>query len=158
METYEFMRVLGERSNRVDRLYYKWAKAHGFSYNVLAVLYVAYKDSNSSQKVVCEEWSLPKQTVNTVCKDLCSRGYLTLEKSESDGRETRLVLTEAGKKLAEPVVTELIHIETQILESMGADSVKTLLTLFNCFCDEAENRLSASAKEYKRFLKSQPNG
>lgn len=40
METYEFMRVLGERSNRVDRLYYKWAKAHGFSYNVLAVLLI----------------------------------------------------------------------------------------------------------------------
>ncbi len=45
METYEIMRVLGERSNRLDRLYYKWARAHGFSYNVLAVLYVAYKDS-----------------------------------------------------------------------------------------------------------------
>ena len=158
METYECMRVLGERSNRVNRLYYKWAKARGFSYNVLAVLYVAYKDSASSQKVVCEEWSLPKQTVNTVCKDLCRRGYLTLEKSEHDGRETRLVLTEAGEKFAGPVVTELIRIETKILESMGPDSVGTLLTLFNQFCDEAESRLSASAKEYETHLKSQSNG
>lgn len=157
METYEFMRILGERSNRVDRLYYKWAKAHGFSYNVLAVLYVAYKDSASSQKVVCEEWSLPKQTVNTVCKDLCNRGYLILERSEQDGRETRLVLTEAGKKLAEPVVTELIDIETKILESMGVESVEKLLILFNKFCDEAESRLSASAKEYKAHVGQQCN-
>ena len=151
MKTYEFMRVLGERSNRVDRLYDKWAKAHGFSYHMPAVLYVAYKDSASSQKVVCEEWSLPRQTVNTVCKDLCRRGYLTLEKSESDKRETRLVLTEAGKRLAKPVVTERINIETGILESMGSDSVEMLLTLFNRFCNEAERRLSASAKEYNIF-------
>ena len=147
METYEFMRVLGERSNRVDRLYYKWAKEHGISYNVLAVLYVAYKDPESTQKVVSEEWSLPKQTVNTICKDLCERGYLTLEKSERDGRETRLVLTEAGRALAKPVVEELIGIESQILESMGENSVKALLGLFNQFCDEAEHFLSVSAKD-----------
>lgn len=146
METYEFMRVLGERSNRVDRLYYKWAKAHGISYNVLAVLYVAYKDAESTQKVVSEEWSLPKQTVNTVCKELCERGYLTLGKSERDGRETRLILTEAGKALAQPVVEELIGIESCILESMGADAVKALLGLFNQFCDEAEQRLTSSVK------------
>ena len=40
MEMYEFMRVPGEHSNRVDRLYYKWANARGFGYNVLAVLLI----------------------------------------------------------------------------------------------------------------------
>lgn len=147
LETYEFMRVLGERSNRVNRLYYRWAKAHGFSYNVLAVLYVAYKDRASTQKVVCEEWSLPKQTVNSVCRDLCQRGCLRLERGETDGRETRLVLTEAGRKLAEPVVTELIDIETRILGNMGGDAAATLLALFQRFCDEAERLLSASVRE-----------
>lgn len=150
METYEFMRVLGERANRVDRLYYKWAKAHGISYNVLAVLYVAYKDPESTQKVVSEEWSLPKQTVNTVCKDLCARGLLILEKSERDGREMRLTLTEAGKELARPVVDELIGVESEILGSMGCEAVKTLLTLFNQYCDEAEKRLSDSVKRGKQ--------
>lgn len=147
MDTYEFMRILGERSNRVDRLYYKWAKAFGLSYNLLAVLYVAYKDPNSTQKVVCEEWGLPKQTVNTVCKELRDKGYLTLEKSRRDGREARLSLTEKGKNMAKPIVERLLSIESRILESMGKDAVCDLLALFNTFCDEAERMLTASAKE-----------
>lgn len=147
MDTYEFMRALGERSNRVNRLYYKWAKAHGISYNVLAVLYVAYKDTESTQKVVAEEWSLPKQTVNTVCKELCENGYLTLQKSPQDGRETKLVLTDYGKEMAKPVVEELINIESQILESMGTNSVNQLLSLFNQFCDEAETKLMVSPQK-----------
>ncbi len=146
METYEFMRVLGERSNRVDHLYYKWAKAHGISYNVLAVLYVAYKDPESTQKVVCEEWALPKQTVNTLCKQLCEHGYLRILKSDHDGRETKLLLTKDGEELAKPIVEELIAIEAGILKAMGTKEAEKLLVLFNKFCDEAERKLTA-AKE-----------
>lgn len=154
VKTYDFMRMLGERSSRVERMYYRWAKARGISYNVLAVLYVAYKDSASSQKVVCEEWGIPKQTVNTVCRDLCRDGFLRLEKSEQDGRETRLVLTEKGIRMAQPVVTELLDIETSILDSMGPEAIGQLLDLFQHFCSEAEKRLLASAQEHVKTTAS----
>lgn len=146
METYDFMRILGERRNRVDRLYYRWAKAHGLSYNVLAVLYVSYKDPQSTQTVVSEEWSLPKQTVNTVCKNLCKRGLLTLQKSVKDGRETVLCLTDEGKKLAQPIVNELLAVESQILSRMGEKNSQLLLELYTSFCYEAEILLSCKGK------------
>lgn len=149
METYEFMKQVGERSNRVNDFYFKWCKANGTSYNEMAVLYVAFKDENATQKTISTEWSLPKQTVNTVVKKMKGDGLLILEKSESDGREVKIILTEKGKTIAAPLVEKLICVETKILSEIGEKEVSLFLKYFNNFCDIAEKELKASVRGEK---------
>lgn len=130
METYEFMKRTGERANRINRLYADWAKSKGVSYNVMAVLYTAYHNDKCSQKYVCEEWSVPKQTVNTTCRDLMAKGIIEQVQSTGDKREICISLTEKGKAFANPLVGELLAIETRILSRMGQDRIKEFFDLY----------------------------
>ena len=61
-------------------LYERWARLHGLTYNSLTVL-IAVADrrrGTCTQKSICREWALPKQTVNTILKDLKSRACWSL--------------------------------------------------------------------------------
>lgn len=149
METYDFMRNLGERVNKVNALYYKWAKLNGMTYNRLAVLYVAYKNDLCSQKHICLEWTLPKQTVNTTCKELQQESYILQIKNENNKREICISLTEKGRKFAKPIVEKLLAIESKVIGHIGSENAKEFLRLFNLFCDDMEKEFANSFKEDK---------
>lgn len=138
METYEFMKSMGERANRVDQIYAAWAKRHGVNYNMLAVLYTTYKNDQCSQKFVCEEWCLPKQTVNTTCRDLIASGIITQVQSTEDKREIRISLTPKGRQFAAPIVTELLEIENRVLMRMGKDDVMRFFNLYHAYVESIE--------------------
>ena len=138
METYEFMRVVGERTSKIDKVYHDCAKSHVISYNVLAVLYTAYKNENCSQKYICEEWYVPKQTVNTICKDLIKLGIITQVHNPEDRRQACISLTKKGKELAEPIVSELLEIESRVLARMGNSDTLQLLKLYCDFVESIE--------------------
>lgn len=140
MEPYEFMKSMGERANRVNQIYAAWAKRHGVNYNILAVLYTTYKTDQCSQKFVREEWCLPKQTVNTTCRDLIASGIITQVQSTEDKREIRISLTPKGRLFAAPIVTELLEIENSVLTRMGKDDVMRFFNLYHAYveCIELE--------------------
>lgn len=146
METYEFMKILGEKMNKVQQYYIRWARSQGINYNVLAVLYVTYKNDGCPQKMICDEWCLPKQTVNTTCKRLVGEGLITLEKSDGDRRETRVRLTEKGFAFAERVVEKLLEIEGGVLEGMGASAAEKLLKDFVTYSGYMEEQFTGLGK------------
>jgi len=142
METYEFMKRTGERANKINRIYADWAKAHGVNYNVMAVLYTAYNNDKCSQKYICEQWSVPKQTVNTTCKDLTASGIIEQAQSTGDKREICISLTEKGKAFATPLVTELLEIENRILGSMGQEQITRFFDLLMTYAETVEKEFS----------------
>ena len=123
------MKRTGERTNRINQIYSIWSKAHGVNYNIMAVLYTAYHNDKCSQKYIREEWGVPKQTVNTTCRDLMASGIIEQVQSTGDKREICISLTEKGKAFATPLVNELLEIETHILGSMGQDRVSQFFEL-----------------------------
>lgn len=149
METYDFMKKIGESSNRVNDFYFKWCKANGISYNEMAVLYVTLKDKNATQKTISQEWSLPKQTVNSIVKKMKENNLIILEKSENDAREARLALTQKGIDLAVPLVEKLLAVETRILSSLGEEKLSMFLKYFEEFCCVAEKELKNSVRSDK---------
>lgn len=138
MDTYEFMKAMGEQTNRVKLIYSNWAKAHGVNYNVFSVLYTAYKNENCSQKYICEEWGLPKQTVNTTCKTLISQGMISRKQSLADKRECHISLTEKGRMYAAPIVEELLAIEKRVLNRMGEAKVLEFFRLYHTYVGDIE--------------------
>lgn len=145
-----FMNTLCERDNRIHALYATWAKSKGINYNILTVLCSIYKSKGCTQRQICDEWCLPKQTVNTTCKELLNLELLTSEKNTTDKRETTLSLTDKGYEFILPICQELSSIEENIFNAMGNDKVYKLMELYLEYSQLVENSFTENFTENKR--------
>ena len=146
MNICEFMKVMGEKMNRVQQLYHRWAKVQGINYNILAVLYVSFRQDGCSQKDICNEWGIYKQTVNAVCMRLIKDGVITQVKSSRDKREMCVSLTEKGKEIAAPIVKELLQIENNVINHMGDENARDFLNTYSKYSDLMEIEFTKSVR------------
>lgn len=135
MNAYEFMKKAGELTSKNQQHYHEFARAHGVSYNVLAVLYTCYVNQSCTQKRVTVEWYLPKQTVNTICKQLIAEGLLTKTKNSEDHRESVIALTAAGMEKAAPIVEALLRTESGIINGLGEQGAREFLERYAAYSD-----------------------
>lgn len=108
-------------------LYAAWSKAHGITYHELLVLYTIREQGYCTQKQICTNYLLPRQTMNHVILDLRNRGFLELSPQHCVGREKAFVLSDLGRQYAEPLLQSLNRMELQALASFGADEIRSLV-------------------------------
>lgn len=114
--------------NSLNGAYCAWAKKHGLSYHKLFVLYAIYRGKGScSQKKICEEWLIPKQTVNTILKSLEKDHYVSYQLDEADKRNKWISFTEEGLAYAMPILSELYKLESSVIEQLGLDCMDELI-------------------------------
>lgn len=115
-------------------MYEEWSKEHGLSYNSVMVLYSLYEDDdNCTQKMICQKWLLPKQTVNTILKDFERRGFVVLSPAPSDKRNKLIHPTKTGKQYAEKIVPKLKELELFVMTTMGAEKTERMNNDFELF-------------------------
>ena len=97
-----------------NALYSEWAKAHGLSYNELLVMLSLTREADApcTQKDICRQWLLPKQTVNSALKNLVRAGYLRLEATDGNLKNKWVCLTETGDELLRRTVDLVFGVET----------------------------------------------
>ena len=128
-EIQTLMREYYELWGRMDAVSDRWAKAHGMTYTELMVLYALWeKKQPITQRDLCQERHLPKQTVNSVLHTLAKRQLVVFRESALDHRRKEILLTPAGKALASDVIQELQAHEMQVIQRIGMTSMKTMLT------------------------------
>ena len=124
---------------RMDAVYDRWAKAHGMTYTELMVLYALWETKQSiTQRDLCQERHLPKQTVNSVLHALAKRQLVVFRESALVHRRKEILLTQAGKTLAGDVIQELQAHEMQVIQRVGMTSMKTMLTETRRFLEAFE--------------------
>lgn len=120
--------------NATNSLYSTWAKQHGLSYYTLFTLYaIYYSDGDCYQRSICDEWLMPKQTVNSILKLLEKESYITYEVNEADKRNKKILFTEKGRAYAKPILDALYHLEKTVLEKIDPMTRQQLIdnnTLF----------------------------
>ena len=131
---------------RIRLVYIAWAKKHGLSYNVLAVLYTAYNNDGCTQKSICQEWGILKQTANNTCKSLKQAGIITQTQGVKDKRETNIHLTEKGLAFAKPIIDGLLEVETRAISSLGENAEK-LVELYVDYAEKFETEFAKSTNE-----------
>lgn len=109
------------------QLYEQWAKAHGLNYNTLAVLYGIRCYPDCTQKHICENWGLPKQTVFSVCQQLAQQGWLRFSPAPNDKRGKILLLTDTGLAFARPLIERIRSIEAAIIDAFGHEDMAALI-------------------------------
>ena len=100
--------------NKIDGAYYFCARKMKLKENTLALLYALDDGLPHSQKQVCEDWLIPKTTINTVTRELVEQGYATLV-STGHHREKNIILTEEGRRYAAKVMGEMKLAEREAL-------------------------------------------
>ena len=101
--------------NAADGVYYAWARQSGVTPHTLDLLYALDDGLPHSQKQICEEWGIPKTTINTVVKACRAAGYITLEPMPDQPRQRQLCLTPAGLAYAKKALEELYILENQAM-------------------------------------------
>lgn len=140
----DLMRRLISDTSKMDGLYYLWGKNTGISENMLTFMYALNDDKTHTQKQICEQFSIPKTTINTITKELMEKGLVVFENGENL-KEKKLVLTKKGKIYAEKITGELKDIEKiameKTLEKYSVNFIEAFEYLLDCMEKEISIRL-----------------
>ena len=131
---------------KMTELYRTWAKLHGMSYNTMMTLYALGQSRKCTQKQIADEWLIPKQTVNTVIKELERLGYISFE--PLPGSKQKVVcLTESGRAYADSCLHELYEIESTALRSLGQPLTDIFLECNLAFVERLDEEVRGHAGE-----------
>lgn len=113
---YETVRRVMRATNRIDGVYYYFARLHGVNENALALLYALDDGEPHSQKEISREWMIPKTTINAIVKAMVRDGYIRID-AESHTKEKALSLTERGKAYAKTLMGGIYEAEERAVKS-----------------------------------------
>lgn len=101
--------------NVIDGAYEMIARKTGIKENTLALFYALDDGKSHSQKEICEEWMIPKTTLNTIVKECIKNGYIILN-TDHHKKEKEICLTERGQEYAKEILDQVYHLEEAAME------------------------------------------
>ncbi|TDQ59800.1 DNA-binding MarR family transcriptional regulator [Mesocricetibacter intestinalis] len=119
---------LSSLSAQLSQIYAQWAKQYNLTLNELRFLYHINAQGSCSPSEIGDKWSLPKQTVTSVCKQLSQKGFLRFSPDHKDKRAKRIELTPAGLAFTQPMIENLIRLEYQASADFDQEKITLLLT------------------------------
>lgn len=140
MNNYDLIRQLILSINKIDGNYYQAAKKMGINENTLSLLYALGDEQPHSQKQICEEWLIPKTTINTIVKELIQKNYITLIHKEHS-REKEIVLTREGALYASTILNTIYMCEEEALRKTLEKYSSEFIEAFSFFTDNLKEEL-----------------
>ena len=121
----------------ISAFYETWAKQRGLTANGLFALYVLHETPlHCTQRLICEKLQLPKQTVNAILESFEKKGYVLKKVAEDDRRSKHLLLTQAGQRYTDALLTELFQFEERALRAMQPEEQAALVRSSHLFLKE----------------------
>lgn len=99
--------------NRLDELYYQTLRTRGIKENAFVLFYAIADGKAYSQKRICQEWAIPRTTLNTIVQEYLRKGYLCL--ASTGGKEKEILLTEVGKAFAQALLAPIFAAEERAM-------------------------------------------
>lgn len=128
-------------NSAADGAYYRWAKRSNVTLNTLDLLYALDDGLPHSQKQICEEWGIPKTTINTAVKSCRDAGYITLGPMPGRSRQLQLCLTESGRAYAREALEALYAAEDQAMARAAARFGPEFVDAMEFFCARFQEAL-----------------
>lgn len=134
--------------NRIDGLYYRVAKRMGIKENTLTLLYALDDGTVHSQKQICEEWLIPRTTLNTIVKECVEKGYIVLS-VEGHTKEKNICLTPKGKVFAGTVYRNIYRAEEEAMRLTARDFSFDFIRAIETFADYLQENFDQYVTSYK---------
>ena len=146
-ELHQLNRRLIAATSAADGAYYRWAVQSGVTPHTLDLLYALDDGLPHSQKQICEEWAIPKTTINTVVKACNTAGNITLAPMPDQPRQRQLCLTPAGLAYARQTLEELYIMENQAMAAAAARFGPDFVAAMEFYCAQFRAALAANLSE-----------
>ena len=131
--------------SEINNVFHEMSQQMGLSDSVSCILYTICNFGDSCLLTdIINMTGIPKQTVNSALRKLEGDGYLQLETTQT--RRKKVVLTEAGKLLAQKTAEQMIRMENEIYASWTEEERQLHLALTQRYLDQ----LKEKAKELHR--------
>lgn len=114
-------------------IYEDYARKAKVSYNFLYILNTIKESPNCTQKQICEQTLLPKQTVNNVISNLLKNDYIKLVELSENRRIKTIHLTDKGKQYADTLIPHIHHANQLAMETLTKEQQETLLHLMDIY-------------------------
>lgn len=109
--------------------YALWCKKRGLNYHELLIWYSLRDFGTCTQKQICEQYLLPKQTIHNIVTALQKKGLVHLEPCPDNWKEKTIVMTDEGRAYYDSIMTPLMEIEEQVVACMGKDDLRMMTDL-----------------------------
>lgn len=123
-------------------IYEEYAKKVGISSSSLDVLLVLNEEpAECTQKILCRETFLPKQTINSIVTSLLHQELIILTESTTDRRFKNIRLTDAGKTYAAQIVQPILAAEHQTMANLPAEQRQKMLATFGKYLRQFKDNM-----------------
>jgi DNA-binding MarR family transcriptional regulator len=119
----------------LNMIYADYARTVNIPYTSLQILSFILMIENCTQKIICEQAFLPKQTVNSVITAFYKEGLVQLQELPYDRRTKAIHLTESGKRFAESLLPRIREAEYKAMEALTSEQREALLEGMRIYCD-----------------------
>ena len=126
----EFIRIYNGQYKESNEVYHRLARHCGLSDSAFWILYTLREaEEPVSQKQLCNELYLSKQTVNSALKNLEEGGYLRLESAPNNRKSKEIRLTPSGEELMRRTVDPVFAMEERAFLRLSPQQRQALLEL-----------------------------
>ena len=115
--------------NQIRGSWVQLAKKFNINYHEMLLLYHLYRHGSCTQKLICEYYLLPKQTVNNIVMEMKERQFIEMGFAENNRKEKVLVLTASGEEYISQLVSSMNRVEEDMAEKMGEENLSALANL-----------------------------
>lgn len=126
MDSRKFFYDFGKLIYNIDAFYTNYAKKYNVKENELWILYALNDGKEHSQIEICENWDIPKTTVNTIVKELENKNIIKLVKINNEKRKMYIKLTNYGSEYAENLLAEIYNLEKNIYDNLSFNQEKLI--------------------------------
>ena len=134
MDAYKLFQDYIQLQHRIDEFYHELAVRQRLSDSALLVLWSLVElGEGCTQRDICRQFALTKQTVHSSVRKLEKDGVLSL--LPGPGREVRVFPTEAGRVLIREKVIPLKNAEKNASLRMGEEALASMLQLTQTWLD-----------------------
>ena len=129
--------------NQIRGSWVQLAKKFNINYHEMLLLYHLYANGSCTQKLICEYYLLPKQTVNNIVMETRDRGFIEMGFAPNNRKEKVLVLTPRGEEYIASLVGSMNNVEKDMAEKMGEEKLHQLANLLMEYSEIIKEEISA---------------
>ncbi len=126
----EQLRQFFDIFDSLESLYDQYAESVGLTYTGLLVLEMIYNaQEDCTQKFICQQLRLPKQSVNIIIKSFLDKGYVEMKEIDSDRRNKAIKFTQTGREFACRIITKMMNAEEATMEQLTFEQRQAAIVL-----------------------------
>ncbi len=143
VDTREQLQMIHQRLKELFGLYRNAVNNKEISDNEFWILCsLLDMDGEVSQHDISSLWSLSKQTVNTIIKNMGRRGLVRLETVPGTRNRKNIYLTDAGKQYAESIVNPILEIEQRAFDQLTMEERAAFMGILKKYTTALKKELS----------------